>query len=251
MIKMFQWTLLQHCLLKSSETHWELDLNKIAIPRVPGSTNIALVKNYIVETMKSLGFEVELDKIGIFENIVCSNQPTSKKRIIFAAHYDSLDIEGFIGAIDSAVPCAILLELARFVKSKNLQIPIDFVFFDGEEMGLLGSKHLAKTYKPQIQLFVLLDLIGSTDTKFYSYFDSTNEYYQQLVKMDGELFQPTRVNSNVIDDHIPFMERAPILHLIPTPFPKVWYTLNDNVENVDKAVVNRVISVLERFIQML
>ena len=40
-----------------------------------------------------------------------------KNRVILACHYDSKyfqDIE-FIGAIDSAVPCALLLDLAKFL----------------------------------------------------------------------------------------------------------------------------------------
>jgi glutaminyl-peptide cyclotransferase len=37
-------------------------------------------------------------------------------RLTLAAHYDSLyQPEGFIGAVDSAVPCALLLHVARAV----------------------------------------------------------------------------------------------------------------------------------------
>ena len=41
-----------------------------------------------------------------------------KNRIVFACHYDSkyeTDFE-FLGAIDSAVPCAMLLDMAKFLK---------------------------------------------------------------------------------------------------------------------------------------
>jgi glutaminyl-peptide cyclotransferase len=36
------------------------------------------------------------------------------------------------------------------------------------------------------------------------------------------------------DDHIPFMRRGvEILHLIPSPFPRVWHTSNDDGPHLD------------------
>jgi len=42
----------------------------------------------------------------------------------------------------------------------------------------------------------------------------------------------------VEDDHLPFMARGvEILHLIPTPFPAVWHTINDDGAHLDTATV--------------
>lgn len=42
----------------------------------------------------------------------------------------------------------------------------------------------------------------------------------------------------VQDDHIPFMARGvEILHIIPTPFPRVWHTINDDGEHLDLPTV--------------
>ncbi|KAF2102722.1 hypothetical protein NA57DRAFT_63555 [Rhizodiscina lignyota] len=44
----------------------------------------------------------------------------------------------------------------------------------------------------------------------------------------------TRTRGFVEDDHIPFMLRGvEILHMIPTPFPAVWHTMNDDGEHLD------------------
>ncbi|KAJ4304173.1 negative regulator of the PHO system [Collariella sp. IMI 366227] len=44
--------------------------------------------------------------------------------------------------------------------------------------------------------------------------------------------------SFVGDDHVPFMKRgAPVLHLIPQPFPDVWHTMEDDGEHLDMATV--------------
>lgn len=38
----------------------------------------------------------------------------------------------------------------------------------------------------------------------------------------------------VQDDHVPFMARGvEILHMIPTPFPRVWHTMEDDGEHLD------------------
>ncbi len=50
-------------------------------------------------------------------------------RVIFACHYDSKLFKEFefIGAIDSAVPCAMLLELAKFIKDNLTQKQLELV----------------------------------------------------------------------------------------------------------------------------
>lgn len=36
------------------------------------------------------------------------------------------------------------------------------------------------------------------------------------------------------DDHVPFMARGvEVLHIIPSPFPQVWHTMNDDGEHLD------------------
>lgn len=81
-------------------------------------------------------------------------------RLVLACHYDSKysDDGQFIGATDSAVPCAMLLHMAStmhdmFTEHKNSaqNVTLQFIFFDGEEAfqywsatdSLYGSRHLA------------------------------------------------------------------------------------------------------------
>ncbi len=40
------------------------------------------------------------------------------------------------------------------------------------------------------------------------------------------------------DDHIPFMARGvPVLHIIPSRFPDVWHTMQDDGEHLDRLTV--------------
>ena len=72
--------------------------------------------------MNSLGWTVEEDSFDsntpvgrkTFTNVIATLNPNAPRHLNLACHYDSkLDREGeFIGATDSAVPCAMLLNLA-------------------------------------------------------------------------------------------------------------------------------------------
>jgi hypothetical protein len=84
-----------------------------------------------------------------------------------------------------------------------------------------------------------------------SYFLETHWAYQHLAKIEERMrnldllesrpqepFLPdsnsTVFSSGVSDDHLPFMARGvPILHVIPSPFPQVWHSLDDDGEHLD------------------
>lgn len=106
----------------------------------------------------------------------------------------------------------------------------------------------------QISLFVLLDLLGSADTSIPSYFLTTHWAYKKLATLEGRLkslnISESRPQKPIFpdaekkteqfykvgmgDDHVPFMAAgAPVLHLIPSPFPTVWHTLADDGPHLD------------------
>ncbi len=112
----------------------------------------------------------------------------------------------------------------------------------------------------QISLFVLLDLLGSANPEVPSYFQSTHWAYQRMAAIEGRLRQLGLLESKpgprpflpdskkmatqfsgrgfVGDDHVPFIKRgAPVLHIIPSPFPDVWHTLQDDGAHLDIATV--------------
>ncbi|ELW63966.1 Glutaminyl-peptide cyclotransferase [Tupaia chinensis] len=101
-----------------------------------------------------------------FSNIIGTLNPTAKRHLVLACHYDSKyfprwNNRVFVGATDSAVPCAMMLELARaldkqLLSMKNISdskpdLSLQLIFFDGEEAflhwspqdSLYGSRHLA------------------------------------------------------------------------------------------------------------
>ncbi|GIX81833.1 glutaminyl-peptide cyclotransferase [Caerostris extrusa] len=143
--------------------------------------------------------------------------------------------------------------------------------------GLNDGKHCSNkefvSYLDRMDVMVLLDLIGTANPTFYSYFPDTYGLYSQLVEIDmREFLQKKRLNALklleahppegnthyfdsrstlafVEDDHIPFMKRGvPIVHLIPSPFPHVWHRESDNRENMHHSTIDNLNKILRVFI---
>ena len=126
-------------------------LKPLLVPRVSGTESNKQVQAHIIKHFESLGWHIELDKFTDstpfgpveFTNIIVTRDITSHKRLTFAAHFDSKYFKNFefIGATDSSVPCAILMDMAatlnNLLKLKedndDRYSTLQIVFFDGEE----------------------------------------------------------------------------------------------------------------------
>lgn len=91
---------------------------------------------HIISTLSSLsaGWSIDLDSFQsptprgkvTFTNIVATLDPSAPRRLLLACHYDSKVLppdprapeKVFLGASDSAVPCAMILELATSLDSQ-------------------------------------------------------------------------------------------------------------------------------------
>jgi Peptidase family M28 len=66
------------------------------------------------------------------------------EEIVVGAHYDAVRLpDGALskGAVDNAASTVILMRLAETLKSESLPVRLRIVWFDMEELGLLGSAH--------------------------------------------------------------------------------------------------------------
>ena len=60
-------------------------------------------------------------------------------------------------------------------------------------------------------------------------------FLTEMNKKDGDRW----LGGMIEDDHLPFMNRGvEILHLIPTPFPRVWHEMTDDGDHLDSATVS-------------
>lgn len=190
-----------------------------------------IILQYIVDTFRDLGWSIEEDAFMAntphgakpFRNLMVTPNAKSCKRLVLACHYDSKYFKKgeFVAATDSAVPCAMMISLAKTLdaalKDKAIKNPsstsLQLIFFDGEEAfenwsqtdSLYGSRHLAEKLNKtpivdtecksndliseldRIELMVLLDLLGAQSPKFYSYFPESDESYARLLNIEQSL----------------------------------------------------------------
>lgn len=149
--------------------------------RASGSEGISEAATYIANAFKANGvspyFGAYRDTLtnfkkdlGVAYNVVGfveGNDPELKKEfLIIGAHYDHIgkakangDDNIANGANDNASGTATVMELARyFGTAKTNKRSIIFALFSAEEMGLLGSKHLAEKLKSSnLNLYAMLN----------------------------------------------------------------------------------------------
>jgi glutaminyl-peptide cyclotransferase len=232
-------------------------------PRNPGSTGhaqcLAFLKrelSFWADTVYEQPFEytsADTHERLDLTNIIARFSPQRKDRVLLCAHWDTRPFADqdrnpenqntpILGADDGASGVAVLLEIARQLAMKPVNVGVDIVLFDGEDYGresviadyLLGSKHFAKNLPdPPPKFGVLLDMIGQRDLNIpkeaYSvrmakpivdkiWAAAAREKATAFVSKDG---------NPVIDDHLPLMnEGVPTVDLIDFDYP-YWHTLDD------------------------
>lgn len=307
-------------------------LAPILIPRVPGTPGSDSVLRHFVEfftenlphwtltfqnststTPASHGAEVP------FRNLIATRDPPwlagregDVGRLILAAHFDSkLTPTGFIGATDSAAPCAMLLHIAQTLdaaltaKWSSIQSQglgnngdlneyhgLQILLLDGEEAfhtwthtdSLYGARALAEEWErtphaplstfanplASIDMFVLLDLLGAMEPRVPSYYKLTHWAYVHLANVEARMralhilksrpstaFLPQVDKGDeerweggfIEDDHLPFLQRGvDVLHIIPSPFPRVWHTMDDDGAHLDLDTVTDWAAILTGFV---
>ena len=242
-------------------------------PRVPATPAHAKCAEWLTSTLKASCDTVIVQqgnvttgqgkKLGI-KNIIGVINPDASQRLLLLAHWDtrpwadndpdpSNHTKPVMGANDGASGVAVLLQLARQLKTDSTKLGIDIVLVDAEDMGItdyeeswgLGTQYWTQHphvagYKP---LFgILLDMVGAPDARF------SREYYSMYYASGftdavwrcagGEHFIQADGGA-VTDDHV-FINRAgiPCVDIIDmrtaseTGFCPVWHTVDDTMEHI-------------------
>jgi len=209
----------------------EKKLTWSAEQKVLDYTMIQIDKNRVKVSPGPIKIDIENEFVNNFKtaNVCGMVKGTSKpdSLIVFTAHYDHLGGMGsktyFPGANDNASGVTQVLSLAKYYATHPQPYTMAFIFFSGEEAGLLGSKYF--TENPLIPLknirfLVNLDLEGTgvdgitvvnatIYPKEFALLKRINEKGNYLVKINS---RGKAANS----DHYLFTEKG-----VPSFF---WYT---------------------------
>lgn len=155
---------------KPNIEHLKEHLERVSRERNPltSPTSLNEVEGYLKEKFLLWGFEVHEDRFSYagqgFSNVIARMNLDSKKpRVILAAHFDAVPGSG--GADDNASGVAALLEAARVYAplSDRGARNVEFVAFNLEEYGMVGSWAYAKKLKHErvpVLGMLSLEMIG-------------------------------------------------------------------------------------------
>ncbi|MBO4281620.1 MAG: M28 family peptidase [Bacteroidales bacterium] len=174
------------------------------------------------------------------------------------------------GANDGGSGVGVLLETARQLSLKRPETGVDILFFDAEDYGspqdeegstddwCLGSQYWAKhphvtAYKARFG--ILLDMVGGQNAVFCK--EGTSAFYAQDIQNriwnyaarlgHAAHFSPKETPA-IIDDHLYINQitSIPVIDIIEyhagtgSGFNPNWHTVNDRLENIDRASLQRV-----------
>jgi glutaminyl-peptide cyclotransferase len=219
-------------------------------PRPAGSPQLAELAAYLRERLPRGHYENVPGHPGL-RNVV-GRIPGSKPAVVLAAHYDTKDMPGFVGANDGAGGTAAVLEISRALR--KLKRPkgapeIRFVFFDGEEAtddsqpfeatALRGSKAYLARHERELRALVLLDFVAEKgQMRIPREAGSDAGIWRRLraaaKRVGSQQAFPPGIVGEVTDDHTPFMRAGiPAVDLIDFTFP-CWHKTCDDLSAVSE-----------------
>ncbi len=248
-------------------------------PRPPGSANLSLCREYIVQNVESYGWNVTLQNftyLGVeCVNIIVRWGSADNASILLGAHYDTRPradqdpdsanrSRPILGANDGASGAAVLVELSHSVP-ETARGNVEMVFFDAEDSGningwewIVGSSHYAEQLSTErresIRAMILLDMVGGTGLQLPRETTSTRSLQDSVWSIAEQMgFGSTFLDvtgRGVIDDHTPFLNLGiPSLDIIEhNPFPWTWHTLQDTPDKCNVTSLERVGRVVESFV---
>ncbi len=246
---------------------FDLLVQQVALgPRVPDTEGSRQAQQLIAQKLQEARAQVLRQEFEVtyrskryrMANIIGIIKGKSERKVLLCAHYDTRPVadqdpnpanhnQPIPGANDGASGVAVLLEIARVLKTYRPPRTVVLVFFDGEDLGdvedggmFFGSKYFARNLTVgdvnlKAGMGVLLDMVGDKD------FASNDEWYSRtyalqvvtgLLQAASQLgyqryfFRPPTIA--VLDDHVSLNKIAqiPTANIIDFDYP-YWHTLQD------------------------
>ena len=228
-----------------SAAAWRLLEDQVELgPRPAGSA----ASRQLAERLRRLLPEGRFQAVpGGLRNVIGTVGGREPGYIVVGAHYDTKDIDGFVGANDGASGTAVVTELARTVKRPRHTI--HFVLFDGEESprgvddeqfaeeALRGSKVAARRFR-QARAMVLLDFVGDRRLSIPREGFSNLRLWARLRaaarRVGTSRSFPDESRGAIQDDHVPFLQAGvPSIDLIDFDF-SCWHRTCDDLRAVSQ-----------------
>lgn len=261
-------------------------------PRVPNSPAHRKCGDYIAGQFSRFGAQVtdQYADLTAYDgtvlnarNIIASYNPEAEVRLLICGHWDSRPWADndpdeknhrtpVLAANDAASDVAVMLEMARQIQARPLDIGVDFICFDAEDYGApqweedetlpdgwcLGSQYWAgnpHVYGYRARFGILMDMVGGQGAVFRKEGFSL-QFASQVVELVwktaaqlgyGNYFS-MQEGGYVTDDHVPVnrLAQIPCIDIVPhltdgpSSFGPTWHTADDDLNHIDKNVLKAV-----------
>jgi len=246
-------------------------------PRVPGTPAHDSCRVFLAAELKKYADQVAeqrfdeylpgLQKTVKLTNIIASFDLKATQRILLCAHWDSRPWadqdadtskrrQPILGANDGASGVAVLLEIAKTLKSSPPPVGVDMILFDGEDAGisgqndtyLAGSRYFARTKAASFNpmMGILLDMVGGANLQLHKEINSVNyaaavvdRVWNLAARLGVTEFIPTPKHQ-VTDDHIPLLEVGiPVIDVIDFDYD-YWHTAGDTPDRCSAASLEKI-----------
>lgn len=152
-----------------------------------------------------------MDLQQIFDNMDFVHASGTKEEwIVLTAHYDTTSLSH--GAYDNMSGCAGLLGIMEYMKDKERNYGLRFVFCGSEERGLLGSKAYVEDHEAELEKIVFninLDMIGTYMGKFIACASAEEKLAHYISYMAAETGFPVAAETGVYSsDSTPFADKG-------------------------------------------
>jgi Zn-dependent M28 family amino/carboxypeptidase len=240
---------------------WE-DLRQIVSfgPRPPGSAALDQTRQYLRRQLTAAGIAVSdqafeattplgpIRMVNLIGRIPGARGATG--RLAIAGHYDTKLFRAFrfVGASDGGSSAAFLLEIGRALKARANPLPIELLFFDGEEAlvewigddNRYGSRHYVEAARKagtlgSLRALILVDMIGDRRLNIRRETNST-PWLTDIIWGAARRLQHQAAFVDeampIEDDHVPFLQAGvPAVDLIDMDYA-VWHTPADTLDAV-------------------
>ncbi len=239
-------------------------------PRPPATDAIHKTQDYIIAQLKGFGCAVDSDDfhsetpIGdlAMKNIIAKITGTGPGIILLLTHYDTLRLDGFVGAEDGGSSTGLMLEVARNLCGNGAKQPnaVWIAFLDGEEAQVVkngeaqwsaaddesvyGSRELAARLAvsgdlKRVRAVLLADMVGQKNLRVSRESDST-KWLTDLVWSTADRlgYGSTFLEESgaVDDDHMPFIRRGvaavDVIELEGYIEMGDWHTTQDTLDKI-------------------
>ncbi|RJP26210.1 MAG: Zn-dependent exopeptidase M28 [Actinobacteria bacterium] len=258
---------------------WNLSVNMGQ--RIEGTEGELAAANYLKSVFESYGYYVRIQNVplpnGSFTHNVIASQPAPAppqdseqagsslgKSLLIGAHYDTKIGTGSPGANDNGSGTVVTLELARCFAERDVDFPIEFVCFGGEErlvddtdLHHFGSRYyvnnLSQQARDSMYGAIIIDMVG-VGSQLYARTmgvgprDLCNRL---MAYAQGAGISLPYLVSGSYSDHEPF-ENAGIPAVWLEYKDDPWYhTVQDSYDKINPAYIENTGRLLEGFIRSL